>query len=211
MSQYTEDNCRAFTAGGAIAAYLRVRLSSGVLAAAGVSEQEIGTIENAAFASGDVRSVRLRNAYGTRKMVAAGAITAGAAVYAAAGGKITATVNPYPVGVALEAAGADNDIIEVMNGPAAVSLRVARGVHTTASAADTVATGLASVVAVVATFQADPQDDPFLVTATVGDQAGSPAAGSVIIRTWRNTGGTDPTPTAATTFSRAVNWIAIGT
>jgi hypothetical protein len=66
-------------------------------------------------------------------------------------------------------------------------------------------------VSVVACLDDSPGDDPMLVSATIGDQAGTPAAGSVIIKTWKNTGGTDPTPLAATTFTKKVNWIAIGT
>jgi hypothetical protein len=89
--------------------------------------------------------------------------------------------------------------------------KIARGVHTTVAASDTVVTGLATVVAVVASMGSDPVDDPFMCSATIGDQAGSPAAGSVLIKTWKNTGGTDPTPLAATTFTKLVNWIAIGT
>jgi hypothetical protein len=48
------------------------------------------------------------------------------------------------------------------------------------------------------------------VSASIGDQAGSPASGSFLLKTWKNTGGTDPTPAVATTFSKKVNWIAIG-
>lgn len=93
----------------------------------------------------------------------------------------------------------------------AAGYKVARGQLTTASAADTVVTGLATVVAVIASLESDPVDDPFMCSAQIGDQAGSPAAGSIIIKTWKNTGGTDPTPLAATTFSKKVNWLAIGT
>jgi hypothetical protein len=93
----------------------------------------------------------------------------------------------------------------------AAGYKIARGQLTTASAADTVVTGLATVVSVVAVLDADPTDDPEWVSATIGDQAGTPAAGSVIIKTWKNTGGTDPTPAAASTFSKKVNWVAIGT
>jgi len=42
----------------------------------------------------------------------------------------------------------------------------------------------------------------------VGDQAGAPAAGSILLKTWKTLGGT---PAAATTFSKKVNWIAVGT
>lgn len=97
--------------------------------------------------------------------------------------------------------------------PAAVAAgyKIARGQHTTVTASDTVVTGLATVVAVVASLESDPVDDPFMCSAAIGDQAGSPAAGSILIKTWKNTGGTDPTPAAATTFAKKVNWIAIGT
>jgi hypothetical protein len=93
----------------------------------------------------------------------------------------------------------------------AVGCRVAYGQKSTVAAADTIVTGLTTVIAVVASMDSDPVDDPFMCSATIGDQAGSPAAGSIIVKTWKNTGGTDPTPAAAGTFTKKVNWIAIGT
>lgn len=93
----------------------------------------------------------------------------------------------------------------------AASYKIARGQLTTVTAADTVVTGLATVVAVVASMEDDPIDGFFMVSAQIGNQAGAPAAGSVIIKTWQNTGGTDPTPAAAAVFGKKVNWIAIGT
>lgn len=93
----------------------------------------------------------------------------------------------------------------------AAGYKVARGVVTTATASDTVVTGLATVVAVVATLGDDPGLDPGLASATIGDQAGAPAAGSVLIKTWKFTSNANPTPIAATTFSKKVNWIAVGT
>ncbi len=90
-------------------------------------------------------------------------------------------------------------------------LRIAAGQQTTVAASDTVVTGLTTVVAAVATLDSDPVDDPMLVTCSIGDQNGAPAAGSILIKTWKNTAGNDPTPVAATTFSKKVNWIAIGT
>jgi len=115
-------------------------------------------------------------------------------------------------GGALKIAGTDVTA-SLATAPAAVAAgyKIARGQAVTASAADTIATGLATVVAVMASLDSDPVDDPFMASATIGDQAGSPAAGSIIIKTWKNTGGTDPTPLAATTFSKKVNWVAIGT
>lgn len=90
------------------------------------------------------------------------------------------------------------------------SKRFVAGQAVTATAADTIVTGLASVVACGATLDSDPGDDPMLASATVGDQAGAPAAGSIIVKTWKNTAGNDPTPVAATTFAKKVNWWAYG-
>jgi hypothetical protein len=91
--------------------------------------------------------------------------------------------------------------------------KIARGQLSTASASDTVVTGLTTVVSVVATLESDPVDTCSVATAQVGDQAGAPAAGSVIIKTWKpTTGGAagNPTLIAATAFTKKVNWIAIG-
>jgi hypothetical protein len=93
---------------------------------------------------------------------------------------------------------------------AGVPIKIARGQLTTVTAADTVVTGLASVAAVVVSLESDPTDNPFMASAQIGDQAGAPAAGSIIIKTWQNTTGTDPTPAAASTFGKKVNWLAIG-
>lgn len=114
MSQFFETGTRPDTAAAAIAQHLRVK-TPGALVVAGVSDVAIGTMENAAAAVGPA-TVRLRTAQGTRKMVAAGAITAGEPVYAAANGKIASTGTVYE-GTALEAAAADNDVIEVLPGP----------------------------------------------------------------------------------------------
>lgn len=114
MSQYVESPTKTFTAGAAISQFLRVKLSAGVLAAAGVGDDDLGTIESASFASGDIRAVRLMSAQGTRKMVAAGAISAGARVFQAASGKIDDVGAGRCIGIALEAASANNDVIEVL-------------------------------------------------------------------------------------------------
>lgn len=89
--------------------------------------------------------------------------------------------------------------------------KIARGVHSTVAASDTVVTGLTTVVAVVATLESDPVLDPLLVTASIGDQAGAPAAGSIYIKSWKATAANDVNPAAATTFTKKVNWIAVGT
>jgi hypothetical protein len=116
MSQFTESPCKGFTAGAALAKYLRVIRSSGKLAAAGIGDKELGTLENATFADGDSATVRLRSAAGTCKMVASKAIAADAEVWTAASGKISDTggTGAFLIGTALEAAGADGEVIEVL-------------------------------------------------------------------------------------------------
>ncbi len=118
MSQVVETAKKTFTAGAAIAKFARVKLSSGVLAAAGVGASdetlEIGVLEDATFTSGDIATVRLRSSQGTTKMIASAAIAAGVAVYGAASGKIATTASGTAIGVSMEAATADGDVIEVM-------------------------------------------------------------------------------------------------
>lgn len=114
MSQFVETACRADTAAGAVAQYLRVK-TPGAIAAAGATDVAFGTMELPCLAAGPC-TVRLRTAQGTRKMVASEAITAGNPVYAAASGKIAASGTVYE-GVALEAATANNDVIEVCGMP----------------------------------------------------------------------------------------------
>lgn len=88
-----------------------------------------------------------------------------------------------------------------------VNAKPALGQATTATASDTVVTGLSKVTSCVANLDSAPTTDPEIATCSIGDQNGSPAAGSVLIQTWKTFGGT---PAAATTFSKKVNWIAIG-
>ena len=88
--------------------------------------------------------------------------------------------------------------------------RTVAGQATTVSASDTIVTGLTKLTSAIAVLDDNPGDDPEWANASIGDQAGSPAAGSFLLKTWKNTGGTDPTPVAATTFSKKVNWIASG-
>lgn len=113
MSQHVDTNNKSFTAGAAIAEHLRVKLSVGKLVAAGAADRSIGTMAAPSFADGDVVGVSLRNKVGTKKMVAAAAITSGAFVYSAASGKVSSS-GIFVEGQALEAAGADGDVIEVL-------------------------------------------------------------------------------------------------
>lgn len=211
MSQYVETPCKTFTAGGAIAKHKRVKLSAGVLAAAGVADDWIGTMETASLASGDKVPVRLRSAQGTVKMVAAGAVTAGAVVYGAASGNVDDAVTTEKIGIALEAANDADEIIEVLQCPGVSGgFRIAKGVHTTVAASDTVATGLNTVIAVVVSFKDPPVEAGKFVSADIGDQAGAPVAGSFLLKTHKDTDA-DAAIVDATTFSLEVTWIAIGT
>ena len=91
------------------------------------------------------------------------------------------------------------------------SKKVIGGQLTTSTATDTVATGLATVTSCVASYETDPADANTFASCQIGDQAGAPAAGSVIIKTWKSGDGADVTPVAASSFSKKVNWIAFGT
>ena len=93
----------------------------------------------------------------------------------------------------------------------AAGYKIARGVTTTASASDTVVTGLATVVAAVASLEDAPGLGLMSAQAVVGDQAGAPAAGSILVKTWKATASGDCTPIAATVFTKKVSWIAVGT
>lgn len=96
----------------------------------------------------------------------------------------------------------------ILTGTAA-GKKVVGGQLTTSTATDTVITGLTTVTSCVASYETDPADANFLVSCAIGDQAGTPAAGSVIIKSWK-TDGTDPTPVAATSLTKKVNWVAYG-
>lgn len=107
---------------------------------------------------------------------------------------------------------AANAALAVANAVAGVgsAYKIARGVSAI-TGSGTVATGLTTVVAVVATMDNDASlTNGNSVTASIGDQAGSPAAGSVIIKVWKPTADTDATPVASGA-EVSVNWIAVGT
>jgi hypothetical protein len=93
----------------------------------------------------------------------------------------------------------------------AAGYKIARGQATTASASDTIVTGLTTVVAAVANLEDAPVIGCDRAQAVIGDQAGTPAAGSILLKTYKPTASGDATPVAATTTGKKVNWIAIGT
>jgi hypothetical protein len=89
-------------------------------------------------------------------------------------------------------------------------LKVASGQTTTVAASDTIVTGLKKVLACVANLEDAPVIGCDRAQAVMGDQAGTPAAGSILVKTFKPTATGDATPIAATTFTKKVNWIAIG-
>jgi len=119
MAQYVEAPTKTFTCGAAIAQHLRVKFSSGKMAVAGLTDREIGTMEEASFADLDDRAVRLASAQGTVKMVANAALALGASVFTAAAGKVGPSLaTGYYIGQVVGAAAtADGDVVEVLRQP----------------------------------------------------------------------------------------------
>lgn len=113
MSQQTENIIKTFTAGEALEAFRRVKLSSGNVVYAGAGEEFIGVTQDK-VASGDPVAVALRSASRSYKMTAAAAVTAGAVIYGAASGKVDDAASGVAQGIALEEATADGDIIECL-------------------------------------------------------------------------------------------------
>lgn len=178
--QFVENNHKAFTNGAsALSMYQRVKLSSGVLAVAGLTDPGIGIVTRlvAANAPGDVHLIRSN---GTVPMIAAVAITAGDTLYTAAAGKVSNVqgAGSYEIGTALEAASGDGAYLEVqMKDP---KKPYAAGTYTFVTADDTagtkdIDTGLDNV----ASFQAE------LVTAagvvTGADVVKSVSGGTITI------------------------------
>jgi hypothetical protein len=114
-----DGNNRTFTAGEALAAKRRVKIKSGTTTTppevvyADAGEQHIGITEYAAASGADV-TVRLRTAAGTFECEAADSFAVGAVLYGANDGKISDSSSGSALGVALEAATAAGDLVEVL-------------------------------------------------------------------------------------------------
>jgi hypothetical protein len=109
-----------FTAGEALAQYRRVKLKSGSSTVpleveyADKNEKSVGYTETAA-ASGALVAIRPHNMPGNRIATAGEALAAGAAIYGGDDGKVVDTATGAAVlGLALEAATADGDQIEIL-------------------------------------------------------------------------------------------------
>lgn len=121
-AKWVEGNTGTFQASAALSRYRRVRLSTGKLAYAGASDQDcLGVLLQPVLAADEYAAVLLHTASGTKPMVASGIISAYAAVYAAANGKV-ASSGTVIVGIALQASGADGDEIEVLQSPIAAAI-----------------------------------------------------------------------------------------
>lgn len=114
MSMQVSSGYVTFIAGSALGMYLRVKLSSGKVVLAGEADVAIGVTQSMAAADGDPVSVRLLKDAGTFFVVALSSLAAGAALQNAANGKVDDAGAGAAFGTALEAAGADGDIIEAL-------------------------------------------------------------------------------------------------
>src|SRR5574341_946616 len=101
--------------------------------------------------------------------------------------------------------------INLLTQGVAAGYKVARGTTTPTTASDTIVTGLATVVAVIVSFKGAPTVTHMFNAGDIGGQAGTTAAGSFLLKSYKPTGTGDVTPTASSTPWSAVDWIAIGT
>jgi len=127
MSQQVDTNTKTFTAGAAIAQFALVQMESdGDVITNVLATRPIGVAQEAAFADGDLVTVKMLNASGTQKMIAGVVLTVGDPCFTAAAGKVADSASTARlVGVALETSTADNDIIEVAVCPFGDDLDVA--------------------------------------------------------------------------------------
>jgi hypothetical protein len=166
MSQENVSGTKTFLTSEAIADYLRVKLSGGALAIAGAGERSLGTNVGGYAASGKPCTVGLRNMTGTRKMVAAGAIAQGARIYPAAGGKVNDVAIGNSEGIALQAATANNDVIECMydEAPQTVDIGTVAALGSTQADAAPIVNQVTSVTAADGTKGVVLQDEPIGTT-----------------------------------------------
>lgn len=115
---------KAFTAGGTIPLYSRVALDSAsgtTVSVADADEVGIGTVTaigsgGGSAASGERVTVHLDNLGGTVKVITSEAIAVGSLVFSVGSGEVSDvdTGLSKPIGVALQASGADQDVIEIL-------------------------------------------------------------------------------------------------
>lgn len=112
MSQFNDTPCLTVTLSATVAKYQRVTAAGAV---AGATDQDVG-IATRSGVSGDEITVSAVNKQGTHKAIAAGAIAVGAKVYGATDGEVNdvQATGSFLRGVAMEAASADQDVIEIL-------------------------------------------------------------------------------------------------
>ena len=110
MSQENLGN-KTFRAGTDLEAYRRVKLSAATVVYAGAGEEFIGVTTQKVLQD-EMVSVALRASDRTFKVVAADSFALNAVLYGAADGKVSDSVSGTAQGIALEAAGNADEIIE---------------------------------------------------------------------------------------------------
>ena len=110
MSTQT-DFVRTLTAAAALSAFSRITVDSSSQAALATNDNLAVGVLQADVASGDPAAVRLFHP--SFLMKAAGAITAGSQVYPTTSGQISGSAVGNEIGLAIDAATAANDIIEI--------------------------------------------------------------------------------------------------
>jgi hypothetical protein len=116
MSQENLGGTKTFVAAEDLEAYRRVKLSAGSgtqVEYADAGENFIG-ITAVKVSQGDFIVVNLRTRGRTFKVTADGAISAGAFFYGAVDGKVSATVDGAIIGIILEEATSDLEIVEAL-------------------------------------------------------------------------------------------------
>ena len=114
----TCDSPKTFLATEALAAFRRVKLSSGSGTAVEYADQSDSSsylgITTHSAAIGEQVAVELKGVTKTLKATAADSFAAGAILYAANDGKVSDSSSGNAIGTALEAAAADGDVVEVI-------------------------------------------------------------------------------------------------
>jgi hypothetical protein len=131
MSQYTAGP-KTMTSGETMSRCRLVKYSSATVVYCDAGDEPMGVITNAVLTSGDAVAVHPLTAGGTYQVTALAAVTAGAKVYTQANGMVDDNPTGVYVGIALSAATALNDIIEVMYIPRAGGLLYASTAASTA-------------------------------------------------------------------------------
>ncbi len=186
---------------------LRVKSGGGNWNICGASDRSDGVSVETQFTTGLSLAAQLIGPGMVCRFVANATIAVDDPIWGDANGKVT---NVYAVGAEFlgfaQTAGVAGGIVEVL----IRSLRMIEGQATTVTASDTIVTGLAKVLAAFAVLDDSPVLTCSQAQASIGNQSGAPAAGSILLETWMPTDATHTTLIAATTFGKKVNWVAWG-